>query len=377
MPLAEKKMIHGHGGNIHSLAQRLGCRPEEIIDVSSNINPLGPPPGLMDHLRAHLTVVCRLPEVDSHGVSAQMAAWLGVDEKCVLAGAGTTQFIHAMFAVLQSHRVLIVGPTYSDYADACCALNIAPQYYLVEARDHFQVDLDRLARQIGKADTVVICNPNNPTGVLIPKEALYALCRRHPDTRFVIDESYLPFVHGAEEHSMVAGGLENVLVLHSLSKIYRLPGLRIGFVIAAAPVISGLRRRMVPWSLNSLAQTAVEFLYANRVQIDVFARHTRDFIARERRRFFTRLQAESALRPHPSTVNFFLVQLPGTHSAGRVCACLAQERLLIRDCSNFYGLNEQFIRIALHLPEANDRVAEMLLACASCDPGTRKDGTHV
>ncbi len=369
-------MIHGHGGNIHALAQRLGCRPEEITDVSSNINPLGPPPGLMEHLRDHLAVVCRLPEVDSHAVIAQMAAWIDVDEKCILAGAGTTQFIHAMFAVLRSRRVLIVGPTYSDYADACRARGIPPQFFLAEARDHFQVDLEGLARQIGKADTVVICNPNNPTGVLIPKEALYALCRRHPDTRFVIDESYLPFVHGGEEYSMVAGGPDNVLVLHSLSKIYRLPGLRIGFAIAAAPVVSGLRRRMAPWSLNSLAQSAVEYLFANRVRIEAFACHTRDFIVRERQRFFARLQAESAWTPHPSTVNFFLVQLPEPHTAGQVCARLAQERLLIRDCSNFYGLNDRFIRIALHQPEVNDRVAEMLLACASCDPCTRKERTY-
>jgi len=369
-------MIHGHGGNIHAMAQRLGCRPEEIIDVSSNINPLGPPPGLMDYLREHLTVVCRLPEIDSQGVTAQMAARLGVDESCILAGAGTTQFIHAMFAALQSRRVLIVGPTYSDYADACRARNIPPQYFLADARDHFQIDVERLARQAGAADTVVICNPNNPTGVLLPKEALWDLCRRHPAIRFVIDESYLPFVSAAEDLSMVACGLANVLVLHSLSKIYRLPGLRIGFAIAAAPVISGLRRRMAPWSLNSLAQAAVGFLCAHSVRIEAFARHSREYVARERRRFFACLQANGALQPHPSSVNFFLVQLAPHLTAGQVCAQLAQERLLIRDCSNFHGLNAQFIRIAIHQPEVNGRVAAMLLASAPSASATQKDAMH-
>lgn len=358
------------------MAQRLGCRPEEIIDVSSNINPLGPPPGLMDHLREHLTVVCRLPEVDSRCVTAQMATWLGVDESCILAGAGTTQFIHAMFAALQSRRVLIVGPTYSDYADACRARGIPPQYFLADARDHFQIDVERLARRAGAADTVVICNPNNPTGVLLPREALWDLCRRHPAIHFVIDESYLPFAPDAEDHSMVACGLANVLVLHSLSKIYRLPGLRIGFVIAAAPVISGLRRRMAPWSLNSLAQAAVEFLFAHRVHIEAFARHTRDYIARERQCFFDRLHANVALTPHPSNVNFFLVQLPPDLTADQVCAQLALERVLIRDCSNFHGLNAQFIRIAIHQPEVNCRVADMLLASAASVSVTQKGAIH-
>jgi threonine-phosphate decarboxylase len=369
-------MIHGHGGNIHAWARRLGCRPEEMIDVSSNINPLGPPPGLMAHLREHLGVICRLPEVDSREVNTQMAAWLGVDEGCVLAGAGTTQFIHAIFAALASRRVLIVGPTYADYADACRGQGIAPQYLLAQARDDFRIDAERLARQATQADTVVICNPNNPTGGLIPGQALHALCRRYPATRFVIDESYLPFVLDGEDQSMVTCGLENVIVLHSLSKIYRLAGLRIGFVIAAPPVIATLRRCLAPWSLNSLAQAAVAFLCEQRASIERFARHTRDFIARERRRIFARLQAERAGTPHPSTVNFFLVQLPAPHTAGQVRARLAQERILIRDCSNFYGLDDRYIRIALHQPEVNDRVAEMLLSCASSDPGTRMDGTH-
>jgi threonine-phosphate decarboxylase len=361
-------MIHGHGGNIHAMAQRLGCRPEEIIDVSSNINPLGPPPGLMDHLREHLAVVCRLPEVDSHGVTSQMAAWLGVEEECILAGAGTTQFIHAMFVALQSRRVLIVGPTYSDYADACRAAGIAPDYFLTQARDDFQIDPDRLEMAVGPADTVVLCNPNNPTGAMIRGEALCALCRRHPATRFIIDESYLPFVAGAEEQTIVASGLENVLVLHSLSKIYRLPGLRMGFLIAAPGLIDRFRHRLLPWSLNSLAQAAAAYLTSHRAAIDGFVGETRGYIDQQRRRFMARIEGCGGLRPYPSRANFFLVQLPlGLDSAG-VCARLAQERVLVRDCANFHGLGHRFIRIAIHQPEVNARVAEMLLACTGDGP---------
>jgi threonine-phosphate decarboxylase len=353
-------MIHGHGGNIHDLARRLGCRPEEIIDVSSNINPLGPPPGLMDHLREHLEVICRLPEVDSQGVTAQMAARLGVDEACILAGAGTTQLIYALFSQLEARNVLILGPTYADYADACRLSQIEPQYFLTNAKEDFQPDLARLDRQAGQFDTVVICNPNNPTGVLIPRQELSALCSRHPGTRFVIDESYLPFVSGAEGYSMASGEPENVIVLHSLSKIYRLPGLRIGFAIGAEPIIACLRRRVTPWSLNSLAQSAVTYICLHEEEMDAFIKRSRRFIVEERQRYYERLSGIGILKCHPSQTSFFLVQLSEPMTAPDICARFARERLLARDCSNFFGLSERFIRIAVHQRVENDRIAEML-----------------
>ncbi len=361
-------MLNGHGGNILALAHRLGCRPEEIIDVSSNINPLGPPPGLMRYLRGQMAVLCRLPEVDGREVSTRMATLLGVNPDRILAGAGTTPFIHDMFAVLRSRRVVIVGPTYADYADACRRHGIAPEFFLAEARLRFWVDGSRLDETAGRADTVVICNPNNPTGAMISREELLVLCRRHPATRFVIDESYLPFVADAEHRSLIHSGLENVIVLHSLSKVYRLPGLRIGFVIAAASIIELFRQRLLPWSLNSLAQAAIMYLTENMESVATFVRKSRGFIGQERARFYSRLRDAPAFKAFPSNANFFLIELPFTMSAARVWDRLAQKRVLVRDCSNFYGLNERFIRIAIHQSEVNAQVADMLLACAGrCD----------
>jgi threonine-phosphate decarboxylase len=355
-------MIHGHGGNIHALAQRLGCRLEEIIDVSSNINPLGPPPGLMAHLKENMAVIGRLPEVDSRGMTAQMAASLGVDPECILAGAGTTQFIYTLFPALASRRVLIVGPTYADYADACRMHHVEPQYFLTDAQDRFQPDGVRLEKHAGKFDTVVICNPNNPTGVLISKADLSALCRRHPGTRFVIDESYLPFVPEGEAQSMVASGLENVIVLHSLSKIYRLPGLRIGFAAGAASVIARLGRCITPWSLNTLAQTAVAYICEHGEEMEAFIGRTRTYVVDERQRFFERLRGSSGLTGYPSQTSYFLIRLPEAMTAAVVCARFARERILVRDCSNFFGLSERFIRVAIHQKEENDKIAAMLTA---------------
>jgi threonine-phosphate decarboxylase len=112
-------MLNGHGGNIYDIAQRLGCASSEIVDMSSNVNPLGPPPGLVDFLKANLNVITALPEVDSSLLVRSFADRYGVDPATVLAGNGSTQFIYSIPPALGIKKALIIGPTYADYALLC------------------------------------------------------------------------------------------------------------------------------------------------------------------------------------------------------------------------------------------------------------------
>jgi threonine-phosphate decarboxylase len=358
-------MIGGHGGNIFALARRLGCAPEDILDLSSNVNPLGPPPGLCGYLAARLDAVAVLPEVDSRDIVERYAARLGVPPECMAAGNGTTQFIYSVPSTLGVRRALIVGPTYSDYADSCRLQGIAPEYLLWPAADRFRPDLQRLSDAAAGADTVFVCNPNNPTGALIPGDDLRRVCAAHPRVRFVVDESYLPFAPDAERHSLVGCGLENVLVLLSISKIYRIPGLRIGFLVSAPAVIERFKGELWPWSVNGVAQAAVRFICDSGPAIDAFTADTRRHLERERRDLEERLGAIPGVIPYPSTVSFTLARLPDGLSAAAACSRLAGQRILIRDCSNFVGLSERFIRICPRSRDANRRVGAALSAWAS------------
>jgi len=112
-------MIIGHGGNIYQIASKLGCAPSEIIDMSSNLNPVGTMPGLINFLRDSLTEITTLPEADSAGAVTAFADRCSVDSELVIAGNGTTQFIYSIPIALGTKKALILGPTYADYADAC------------------------------------------------------------------------------------------------------------------------------------------------------------------------------------------------------------------------------------------------------------------
>lgn len=348
-------MIQGHGGNIFAVARLLGCRPGEIIDMSSNINPLGAPPGLREHLLDHLDRIGVLPEVDSRTAIAHMAGLLNVDTRRMLAGNGTTQFIYTVCPALDARKVLVVGPTYADYADACRMHRLAPSYFLADAPTRFEVHLDLLDRGIKGFDAVFICNPNNPTGTQIPREALIQLCRANPRTHFIIDESYLPFAPGGRPGSMAESmaesmatcELENVSVLWSFSKIFGSPGLRAGFLIASEATIGRFQRYMQPWGLNSLAQAAVDYIGHHPRTVMAFVENTRRYLEKERWQFRDDLASVNAITLYPSVTSYILIGLPQGFHAESVYAHMAQKRILIRNCSNFHGLSNRFVRVAL------------------------------
>jgi threonine-phosphate decarboxylase len=353
-------MIVGHGGNIYDLARRLGCEISEIIDMSSNVNPLGPPSGVEDALMRNLECITRLPEVDSKSLIQDFANRCGINPDRVLAGNGSTQFIYAIPQALKPARAIIVGPTYSDYADSCSMQDIPYEYFFLRDTDAFRLDFERMQSRIGTGDIVFVCNPNNPTGVLYPASQIEILCNARPDASFIVDESYLPFVGSETCESMVGVELPNLIVLNSMSKIFRISGLRIGFVIASPDVIQRLSRYMLPWSVNSLAQVAVKYLLENPSEVDAFIEHTQKFLEVERNRMIARFDASPQITFFSSTTSFLLARLNDAYTADTVCDRLAMEKILIRNCSNFKGLSNRYIRVSLKRSEMNRSFSERL-----------------
>ncbi|MCP3899842.1 MAG: aminotransferase class I/II-fold pyridoxal phosphate-dependent enzyme, partial [Desulfobacteraceae bacterium] len=232
-------MIVGHGGNIKMLAKRLCCPSEEIIDMSSNLNPLGPPKGFETYIQENIKQIRSLPEVDAMGMVQAFSKTKNIDFERVAAGNGTTWFIYTLIQALTPEKVLICGPVYSDYKDACIMYNSQYTFFNSDEDSLFVHHLSEISEMADNFDIVFICNPNNPTGDLIAKENLVKLIKKYPKTFFVVDESYLPFVPGAEDLSL-ANNTEfaNLIVLVSMSKIFTIPGLRTGFLVAKPEVIN-------------------------------------------------------------------------------------------------------------------------------------------
>jgi threonine-phosphate decarboxylase len=161
-------------------------------------------------------------------------------------------------------------------------------------------------------------------------------------------------------------------VLLSISKIFAIPGLRIGFIAAPANVIDHFRRYLLPWSVNSLAQTAVQYLTVNESLIRSFIDKTRRFVQIQREEFDGLVKHIPSIKFLPSTTPFFLAKLPASMSAASAWARLAGEKILIRDCSNFDGLSDQFIRISLKSEDANRVLAQKLAVLSESPVNSRQ-----
>ncbi len=347
-------MLRGHGGEIYHLARKLGLNPSEIKDHSSNVSPLPPPQGLYDLLKAHLAEIENLPEVDSFTLREKLAQIYSLHQDQILPSSGTTEWIFGIPKILNPKRVIILGPTYSDYADAAKQLGIRPIFILAEEETLFSPPLEDLTNRLQKKDLVFICNPNNPTGALIPPQKLQEIIFNFPDVFFIIDESYSDFVE--ERASLLDLGKppENTIILRSFSKIYRIPGLRLGFAIASQKLSEFLWSLFLPWNVNRLAQVAGNWLLDQKDYII----KVREFVKDERKRILKILK-DLPLKIFPSRTHFFLLKFPHkVHSLWK--ALLYQHHILTRDASNIYGLNPYFLRFALRSREENDYFCKAL-----------------
>jgi threonine-phosphate decarboxylase len=360
-------MIGGHGGNIYQLAKRLECRPSNISDMSANVNPLGPMPALIDYLKAGLSAIAALPEVDAGGIVSAFSRFHGIDPGQVMAGNGTTELIYLIPRALGVKKALVIGPTYSDYRDACSMNRVACDQLISREEADFVPDMQAVRKAAAAAELVFFCNPNNPTGALVVRSAIDDLCRSLPDTVFVVDESYLPFAPVPADATMIGSDLPNVMVLNSMSKAFRIPGLRIGFVKASKRLMRSLAPFALPWSVNSLAQAAVQWLMDRPEPVERFLSLTRDLLEKEKGRMEEHIHRQTKTRCFPSATSFILMRLPDGLTAQTAWRHMADNRILIRDCSNFSGLSDAFIRISLK-SEAENRRATDLLVQLCLDP---------
>ena len=359
-------MITGHGGNVKALADRLQCPIDQITDMSSNLNPLGPPPGLVEFIKENIHRICSLPDVDASKTVHAFSRYYDIDSDRVIAGNGTTWFIYTLPAALGLKKMLISGPTYSDYRDACIMHSVDYTYSMASREFLFEPDFDRVSEMLSdksqNIDAFVLCNPNNPTGSFADQKRIIDLLTIHRDIIFIIDESYLPFMDDAESISLVGEtNFPNLIVLSSMSKIFRIPGLRTGFLCADPAIVKRIMAFYQPWSVNALAQAAVIYIFENNEIITPFIEKTRKFIKTEKKKFVNSLKNCNFIRFFDSQTYFVLAELKNKIKSDKICRYLADRKILIRDCTNFQGLSDNFIRFSLKTEKENKQLAHSLM----------------
>lgn len=368
-----------HGGNLLRAAARYGLPPEGYIDFSASLNPLGPPPGVIERLRAGLGAgAARYPDPDATAARAALAARLGVPREAVLVTNGGAEAIHlAVRASLAGAgtpaagaalpRLVLPAPTFSEYARAARAVGAPVVRVPLSPDDGFRIDPDALAAALRPGDLLFLANPNNPTGTLMSRADLERLVARAGATgaTLAVDEAFLGFVAGGEALSLAAraAASSGVLVVGSLTKLYCLPGLRLGYAVATPERIAALAALQPAWSVNALAQDA---LLACLEQADFTAR-TPAVVEAERARLARALNTLPGLRAFPSRANYLLVDCRAAgRSAADLADALGRRGILIRDCGGFPGLDPHYFRVAVRGPRETEALVAALRG-ALCD----------
>lgn len=355
-----------HGGDVLGFASRFGLAPESILDFSSNINPYGPPPGVVRAVSEGSNRLAPYPDRHSRAFRSALSRTLGVPFDSLLAANGAAEAFFLTCYALRPSRVLIPVPSFGGYQAAVLAAGVEPDRFWLWEKHNFRLEPDLLGRELGRArregrgyDLVFLANPNNPTGQLIGPAELDRMldaCRSF-SAAVLLDEAFLDFCPGEPELTRVHRAAKpdsGLLVARSMTKFYSLAGLRLGYLVAGPEMIRRLEVQRDPWSVNALAQAAGE---AALVDLE-FPAMTRELTARARESLAAGLAA-LGLRPLESAANFLLVDVrPAGLDSALLQEALAPAGIMVRDCSSFDGLGSGWVRLAVRKPEDNERLRQ-------------------
>jgi len=336
-----------HGALDYAELEQLGLSPESIVDFSVNSNPYGPSPTVQQAL---LDVpVDRYPDREALALRRALADQLGVSPAHIVLGNGAAELLWlAAFACLGSgERALIIGPTFGEYARLAALMGAQVETWQAQPAANFAVSFEAVAGrlQAWQPRLVFLCNPNNPTGVVLPLDTISGWAQAQPQTLFIVDEAYLAFAPQA--CSALSLRADNVLVTRSMTKDYALAGLRLGYAVSTnRMMIDALARVRPAWNVNAMAQAAGLAALADEAYrqqtLAALGQHTKTLVAG-----LGRLDLSAV----PAATHYFLLEV-GQAAAFR--RALLRQGLLVRDCASF-GL-PSYVRIATRRPPENERL---------------------
>ncbi|MEC9483894.1 MAG: threonine-phosphate decarboxylase CobD [Halomonas sp.] len=349
-----------HGGQPRALLERLGLPPEhEVLDFSANLNPLGPPDWLASLWAELGQGIDRYPDPDYREARHAIAEANRLAPEQVLLTNGGAEAIFLATALHVGRHAVIVQPTFGEYARACRHYGLAISDLFLAS--DFSLDERHACEVMREADVMFLCRPNNPSGTLVPKALIARLLEagREHGTCLVVDEAFIDFVDDpGESLTPLLATYPNLLILRSLTKLYAIPGLRLGYLLGSPDTVRRAGELQMPWSVNAPAAALVAPLLAD----EVFVALTHDWLRRELDRLTPAL-AQLGFDVSPTRVNFYLLRdRHQPQAADALLRFLACAGILARHTHNFPGLENGWLRLAVRAAEDNDRLLAALAA---------------
>ena len=332
-----------HGGQVYDAAGKAG----DWLDFSANINPLGLSEKILQALTENLRGIVNYPDPNATELKRAITQRYDVHEKNLVVLNGAAEFFYLYLNATRPVRVVIPVPSFSEYERAARAAGCDVKFFVTHAEENFSLDVDKLRAELSPADCVIIGRPNNPTGNLPTPEEILHLAEV---ATVLVDESFIDFLNAPSIRKLAA---EKISVVQSLTKIFAIPGLRLGFAVVDENLARLLNASKDVWNVNFLAQKAGVAALSD----DDFLQRTCAWLATEQKFFVEQLSKLRGVKIFPPTANFVLFK----HArADEILSGLRREKILLRSCANFAGLDGSYLRSAIRSREENLRLLNAL-----------------
>lgn len=335
-------MLFGHGDDYHNATHEIKVNFSSNVWHGANLQPL------RAHLNDHFACITRYPEPDAGSLKRLIAQDSDVAEENLIVTNGSITAFYLLAQAWRGAHSLIRVPSFAEYEDACVLYDHRVTYA--------PTTLPLAELPLAGQDFCWICNPNNPDGQLADRPTLLSLFEAHPETLFIVDQAYADFTTRELLKPSDIHTHPNLILIQSISKAYDVPGLRIGYLVASRQVVEHVMPYVIPWSVNALAIEAGKYIWTHP---EAFNLPIREWL-QQTNAFIDRLNTLSRIEALPTSTTFFLVRLLHGQAAALKTYLLEQEGFLIRDASNFRGLDDTYFRLSTQKPAENLRLIEAI-----------------
>lgn len=346
----------GHGANVDNMAKKFGKNENDIIDFSSNVNPhiisdLG------KYVLEGLEKSRSYPDINYTNLRNNISDYIKVDSELIIPGNGATEIIYLLMKSIK-RRLAILNPTFSEYGRGAKLNNLEIIDFHLKEENNFSIDLDEIQKNMDKFDSLFVCNPNNPNGKVKDLNELLDLMIEN-DKLLIVDETFMEFVGEEEKYSLInkIKQTPNLFILKAVTKFFGMPGLRLGYgVTSNKQIINNIYEYKEPWTINSFAENLSNYLFKDKEYIN----GSKDYYINERKFMLEELRKISRLKVYDTDTNFVLIKLDDDEANSLKLELFEKYNILIRDASNFIGLDKSYIRVAIKSHNDNKVLIESL-----------------
>lgn len=346
-----------HGGDIY--------RHKVEMDFSVNTNPLGPPDSVVKAIKQHAMDIVHYPDPVCEKLKEAIASYEKVKAEHIICGNGAAELIYSLVQTLKPEKALLVEPGFSEYERAMKALGASCLYYLCRREEKFKVKKDILNYITPDIGMIFLCNPGNPVGEVIERSLLIEILNlaKAYYIPVLLDECFLDFLENSASYEILPFYQEypNLFILKAFTKIFAMPGLRLGYAISCQEdLLQHMEAGLPSWHVSMLAQICgVEALK----DADYYLKETKTYLKKEKEAMIGQLKS-LGYEVYGSNANYIFFSNRFPKKEAKICQDLYQQALadqiLIRDCRNYPGLGLGDYRIAIKSREENRHLMQWL-----------------